>query len=123
MQPLIHIEKNQFRLKSKRCSKQQARMNGHRQVHQVTAYREQRSFLKQCCMLQLSRAIGEENQLQRKQAESLEELMEQARAGLKRGMRRLNKAFHQSRSNHLIYLFLFCVSVSFLLYFWSKFRG
>lgn len=77
-----------------------------------------------CCLtlanLQMSRAIGEENTLQRQQAESLEELMERAKTDLKRGMRRLNRAFQQSRSNHLLYLVVFCIAVFFLLYMWAK---
>ena len=69
---------------------------------------------------QMSRAIGEENRLQRQQAESLEELMERAKTDLKRGMRRLNRAFQQSRSNHLLYLVIFCIVIFFGLYMWAK---
>ncbi|BDA46283.1 probable Bet1-like protein At4g14600 [Coccomyxa sp. Obi] len=69
---------------------------------------------------EMSRAIGEENKLQRQQAESLEELMERAKTDLKRGMRRLNRAFQQSRSNHLLYLVIFCIAVFFFLYMWAK---
>jgi predicted PurR-regulated permease PerM len=69
----------------------------------------------------MSRAIGEESRLQKEQAESLEDLMEKAKVELKRGMRRLSRAFQQSKSNHLLYLVLFCVAVFAFLYVWAKF--
>lgn len=69
----------------------------------------------------MSRAIGEEGRLQKEQAEGLEELMERAKVEVKRGMRRLNRAFQQSRSNHLLYLVIFCIAVFVFLYLWAKF--
>ncbi|KAK9806518.1 hypothetical protein WJX73_006237 [Symbiochloris irregularis] len=69
---------------------------------------------------QMSRAITEESQLSRQAAESLEEVLERSRMALKQGMRKLNRAFHQSKSNHLLYLALFVVAIFFTLYFWSK---
>ena len=68
-------------------------------------------------LLQMSMAIGEENKLQKQAAETLSEYMEQAEIALKRGMRRVNKALRQSKSNHLLYLALFCLGIFFLLYF------
>lgn len=65
----------------------------------------------------MSMAIGEENKLQKQAAETLSEYMEQAEIALKRGMRRVNKALRQSKSNHLLYLALFCLGIFFLLYF------
>ena len=80
-----------------------------------------RAACNQWAVLQMSRAIGEESRLQKEQAESLEDLMEKAKVQLKHGMRRLNRAFQQSKSNHLLYLVLFCVAVFALLYVWAKF--
>ena len=62
-------------------------------------------------------AIGEENKLQKQAAETLSEYLEQADVALRRGMRRVNKALRQSKSNHLLYLALFCLAVFFMLYF------
>ena len=80
-----------------------------------------RAVCEQWAVLQMSRAIGEESKLQKEQAESLEDLMEKAKVELKRGMRRLNRAFQQSKSNHLLYLVLFCIAVFAFLYVWAKF--
>jgi hypothetical protein len=68
----------------------------------------------------MSRAIGEESRQQRDLAESLEDLLERGRTELKRGMRRLNRAFQQSKSNHLLYLVIFCIAVFVFLYLWAK---
>ena len=68
------------------------------------------------CM-QMSMAIGEENKLQKQAAETLSEYLEQADVALRRGLRRVNKALRQSKSNHLLYLALFCLGVFFMLYF------
>ena len=65
----------------------------------------------------MSMAIGEENKLQKQAAETLSEYLEQADVALRRGMRRVNKALRQSKSNHLLYLALFCLGVFFMLYF------
>ena len=65
----------------------------------------------------MSMAIGEENKLQKQAAETLSEYLEQADVALRRGMRRVNKALQQSKSNHLLYLALFCLAVFFMLYF------
>ena len=67
--------------------------------------------------MQMSMAIGEENKLQKQAAETLSEYLEQADVALRRGMRRVNKALRQSKSNHLLYLALFCLGVFFMLYF------
>ena len=68
-------------------------------------------------LMQMSMAIGEENKLQKQAAETLSEYMEQAEMALKRGMRRVNKAFRQSKSNYLLYLALFCLAIFFMLMF------
>ena len=67
--------------------------------------------------MQMSMAIGEENKLQKQAAETLSEYMEQAEMAMKRGIRRVNKAFRQSKSNHLLYLALFCLAIFFMLMF------
>ena len=47
--------------------------------------------------------------------------MEKARTGLRKTMRRLNRTYEQSKSNHILYLLLFAVGVFVLLYSWLKF--
>ena len=46
--------------------------------------------------------------------------MEQTKVALKHGMRRINRALKQSKSNHLLYLTLFVICIFFLVYFWTK---
>ncbi len=74
-------------------------------------------MLIECIATQMSMAIGEENKLQKQAAETLSDYLEQADVALRRGMRRVNKALRQSKSNHLLYLALFCLGVFFMLYF------
>lgn len=50
-----------------------------------------------------------------------EEAMEKARAGLRKTVRRLNRTYEQSKSNHILYLLLFAVGVFTVLYTWIKF--
>ena len=50
-----------------------------------------------------------------------EEAMEQARSGLRKTMRRLNRTYERSKSNHILYLLLFAVGVFAVLYTWIKF--
>lgn len=69
---------------------------------------------------QVARAIGEENVLQAQAASSLEEALEQASLAMKKGMRRVNRALQQSKSNHFLYLALFCLAVFFALYLWAR---
>ena len=47
--------------------------------------------------------------------------MEKARTGLRKTMRRLNRTYEQSKSNHILYLLLFAVGVFVLMYSWLKF--
>ena len=76
------------------------------------------------CVLgpQLSRAIGDEQKLNAEAAETLEESLERAKLMLKKGMRRLNRAFEQSKSNHFLYLVLFMLAAFFALYFVARVR-
>ena len=46
--------------------------------------------------------------------------MEKARLALKKSMKRMNKAYEQSKSNHLLYLVLFSLATLFGLYFFAK---
>jgi len=69
---------------------------------------------------QVAKAIGEENVLQTQAATSLEETLEQARLAMKKGIRRVNRALQQSKSNHFLYLALFCLAVFFALYLWAR---
>ena len=69
---------------------------------------------------QVSEAIHEENRLTGQVMDSLEGAMDQARASLKKTMRRLGRAYEQSRSNHMLYLILFALALFFGLYFWNR---
>lgn len=69
---------------------------------------------------QVARAIGEENVLQSQAANSLEEVLDQAGLAMKKGMRRVNRALQQSKSNHFLYLALFCLAIFFALYLWAR---
>ena len=46
--------------------------------------------------------------------------MENTKLAMKRGMKRLNRAFAQSYSSHLIYLALFVVGLFFVVMFWAR---
>ena len=52
--------------------------------------------------------------------DGLEGAMEQARASLKKTMKRLGRAYTQSKSNHMLYLVLFALALFFALFFWAK---
>lgn len=69
---------------------------------------------------QVARAIGEENVLQGQAASSLEDVLDQASVAMKKGMRRVNRALQQSKSNHFMYLALFCLAIFFALYLWAR---
>ncbi|KAL3137019.1 hypothetical protein ABBQ32_006610 [Trebouxia sp. C0010 RCD-2024] len=69
---------------------------------------------------QVARAIGEENVLQSQAANSLEEVLDQAGLAMRKGMRRVNRALQQSKSNHFLYLALFCLAIFFVLYLWAR---
>lgn len=68
----------------------------------------------------MSEAIGEENRLTAQVMDSLETAMEQARLSLRKTMKRLGRAFRQSKSNHMLYLMLFGLAMFFAVFFWSK---
>lgn len=48
------------------------------------------------------------------------ETLERSTAALKQGMRKLNKAYKQSKSNHLLYLVLFALAIFTALYLFAK---
>ena len=48
------------------------------------------------------------------------ETLERSTAALKQGMRRLNKAYKESKSNHLLYLVLFALAIFVALYLFAK---
>jgi len=68
----------------------------------------------------VSEAIAEENRLTSQVMEGLETAMEQARLSLKKTMKRLNRAYTQSKSNHMLYLILFALGLFFFVYFWNR---
>lgn len=69
---------------------------------------------------QVSEAISEENRLTAKVMDGLETAMDQARASLRKTMKRLNRAYADSKSNHMLYLVLFAVALFFAVFFWNK---
>ena len=95
-------------------------------------------------VLQMGKAIQEETSLQKQITDQLVTLLfrclahpaaaqqalntdgvqgdalERGNAALKQGMRRLNKAYKQSKSNHLLYLALFAIALFFGVWFFSK---
>lgn len=46
--------------------------------------------------------------------------MQRAQAALRRGLKKLNRSMARSKSNHLLYLALFVVSIFFVVFFWAK---
>ena len=46
--------------------------------------------------------------------------MENAKAALRKGMKRLNRTFARSKSNHLLYMALFIAGIFFVVIFWAK---
>ena len=46
--------------------------------------------------------------------------MENTKLAMKKGMKRLNRAFAQSNSSHLIYLALFVVGLFCVVIFWTR---
>lgn len=48
--------------------------------------------------------------------------MDQARASLRKTMKRLNRAYADSKSNHMLYLILFALALFFAVFFWNKAR-
>mmetsp|Transcript_19031 Transcript_19031/g.48039 ORF Transcript_19031/g.48039 Transcript_19031/m.48039 type:complete len:140 (+) Transcript_19031:380-799(+) len=71
----------------------------------------------------MSQQIGEESRLSGELISGLEESMEKARHALKKSMKHLNRAYEQSKSNHLLYLVLFSLSILLGLYFFAKVVG
>lgn len=49
-----------------------------------------------------------------------EEVLDQASLAMKKGMRRVNRALQQSKSNHFMYLAVFCLAIFFALYLWAR---
>ena len=46
--------------------------------------------------------------------------MDRAKAALSRGLKRVNRAMRQGRSNHMIYLVVFAFAVLMGVYMWGK---
>lgn len=69
---------------------------------------------------EVSSAIHEENKLTRQVMEGLEDAMEKARATLKKTMKRIDRAYRDSKSKHMLYLFLFAMAAFFIVYAWTK---
>lgn len=69
---------------------------------------------------EVSKAIHEESQQQSQLMQSLEEVLERGRLALKQTMRRLNRVYDQSQSNHLLWLFLFALAIILGTWFLAK---
>eukprot|EP00891_Asterochloris_glomerata_P007438 jgi/Astpho2/7438/gw1.00114.194.1_t len=70
---------------------------------------------------EVASAIGEESKLQNSAIAGLEDAMERAQHAMKRGLRKVNKALQQSKSNHFMHLALFCLLIFCVLYAWLRF--
>ena len=71
-------------------------------------------------MKQLANDIGDESRLQGELLANLDETLQKARQGIKRGMRKMEKAFKQVNSNHILYLMAFVVLLFLGMYLWAK---
>lgn len=69
---------------------------------------------------QVSTAISEESRLTSQVLETLENAMETAQLTLKVTMKRLNRAYRRSKSNHMVYLLLFALALFFAVYIWNR---
>ncbi len=49
-----------------------------------------------------------------------EDAMEKARATLKKTMKRMDRAYRDSKSNHMLYLFVFALAAFFIIYAWHR---
>jgi hypothetical protein len=68
----------------------------------------------------MARQIGESVEENSVVTNSLEETMENAKAALRKGMKRLNRTFARSKSNHLLYMALFVAGIFFVVIFWAR---
>ena len=71
----------------------------------------------------MSHAIGREAKQQGELLDSLESAMDQAQAALRMGMKRLDGAMKNAKSNHILYLLLFAVAMVFLVVLLRKLAG
>ena len=69
---------------------------------------------------QVSSAIQEENQLTKQIMDGLESAMETARLTLKQTVKRLDRVARKTKSNHVLYVFLFGIGLFFVAYFWIR---
>lgn len=69
---------------------------------------------------QVSSAIQEENQLTKQIMDGLESAMETARLTLKQTVKRLDRVARKTKSNHVLYVFLFGITLFFVAYFWIR---
>jgi hypothetical protein len=69
---------------------------------------------------QVSSAIQEENHLTKQVMDGLESAMETARLTLKQTVKRLDRVARKTKSNHVVYVFLFGIALFFIAYFFSR---
>lgn len=69
---------------------------------------------------EVSTAIEEENKLTRQVMEGLDDAMEKARSSLRKTIKRIDRAYRDGKSNHMLYLFVFALTVFFIVYAWNR---
>uniref|UniRef100_A0A2P2JE87 Bet1-like protein At4g14600 isoform X1 n=2 Tax=Rhizophora mucronata TaxID=61149 RepID=A0A2P2JE87_RHIMU len=69
---------------------------------------------------QVAQEIETEARIQNDIVSDLQRLMSNAQAGVKHGMRRLNRTINQQRSNHVLQVITFGLVCFFVVYMWSK---
>ena len=83
--------------------------------HELDGLREKGGLMKR-----LAGDIQEESALQRDLLNGLEETVNGAKVALKRNMKKMNKAFRQLNSNHVLYLVGFVLLTFLAMYVWAK---
>ncbi|KAJ7943707.1 Bet1-like protein [Quillaja saponaria] len=68
----------------------------------------------------VAQEIEAETKLQNDIISDLQMAMSQARAGVKNGMRRLNRTISQHGSNHILHVIIFGLVCFSIVYFWTK---
>ncbi|XVF15267.1 hypothetical protein REPUB_Repub09cG0136300 [Reevesia pubescens] len=68
----------------------------------------------------VAQEIENEARIQNDIVTDLQMLMSRAQAGVKNGMKRLNRTVAQQRSNHILQVILFGLACFTIVYFWSK---
>ncbi|KAK6237927.1 hypothetical protein QUC31_003396 [Theobroma cacao] len=73
-----------------------------------------------CCYQEVAQEIETEARIQNDIVSDLQMLMSRAQAGVKNGMKRLNRTVAQQRSNHILQVIIFGLACFTIVYLWSK---